>query len=129
MKIHDDAFMALIRTAPDLTNSTFEGLVTGKPPRYVSVFPRETRAINRFTGPHGVIDNEYVVHAVGNNPAQAKRAREAMIDAVLDVTPNVTGWNSRRVRFITSQPLATDNDPAPSLWYTVDVLAYESERL
>lgn len=129
MRVHDDAFLAAIRGDAGLASTTFEGPVTDRPARYVSVFPRESRTIGRFTGPHGVLDNEYIVHSVGTTPEQAKWAREHMLAKTLDVTLTVAGWNNRRIRFVTSQPLAKDDDVNPPLYYTVDVLAFESEHL
>lgn len=129
MRVHDDAFLAAIQTDPGLATTTFEGTVTNRPARYVSVFPRESRSVGRFTGAHGILDNEYIVHSVGSTPEQAKWAREHMLAKTLDVTLSITGWNNRRVRFVTSQPLAKDDDVTPAIWFMVDVLAFESERL
>src|SRR4051812_40581511 len=123
MRVHDDAFLALIRSDAGLATTTFEGSVTNRPARYVSVFPRESRLVERFSGPHAVTDNEYIVHSVGPPPEQAKWAREHMLAKTLDVTPAVAGWRCRRIRFVTSQPLGTDFDTTPPLYFTVDVLA------
>jgi hypothetical protein len=129
MRVHDAAFIAAIKTDPELTAATFEGTVTGGPSRYVSVFPRESRTPGRFTGPHSKLTNEYVVHSVGGTPDQAKWAREHMLEKVLDVTLAISGWKNQRIHFVTSQPIAIDKDPSPPLWYCVDVLSYDSERL
>lgn len=129
MRVHDAAFIAAIKTDEGLATTTFEGTVTNRPARYVSVFPRESRAVGRFTGPHSTLTNEYIVHAVGATPDQAKWAREHMLEKVLDVTLAIDGWRNGRVRFVTSQPIAIDKDVTPALWYTVDVLAFDSERL
>ena len=129
MKVHDDAFMALPRGDAQLANAVFEGTVLNPPTRYASVFPREIRDAGRLSGPSSLLDNEYIVHSVGTSPEQAKWVRERFLARTVDVTPAVAGWNSRRVRHVTSQPLAIDRDVSPPLWYTVDVLAFESERL
>jgi hypothetical protein len=129
MRVHDAAFMSAIKTDEGLATTTFEGTVTDRPARYVSVFPRESRAVGRFTGPHSTLTNEYIVHSVGQTPEQAKWAREHMLEKVLDVTLVIDGWRNGRVRFVTSQPIAIDKDPSPPLFYTVDVLAFDSERL
>lgn len=129
MRVHDDAFLALIRSDAGLASTTFEGTVTSGPARYVSVFPRETRQVERFSGPQAVVTNEYIVHSVGTTPEQAKWAREHMLAKTLDATPVVTGWRCRRIQFITSQPLGVDRDGDPSrpLFYMVDVLAFDAE--
>lgn len=129
MRVHDNAFLALIRADLQLSNAVFEGTVKSPPPRYVSVFARESRAVGRFMGPHSTLRNEYVVHSVATTPDQAKWVRERMMDRVLDATPDIAGWNCRRVQFVTSRPIAVDDDITPQLFYTVDVLAFEAERL
>lgn len=128
MRVHDNAFLALMKADTQLTSAVFEGVVTNPPARYVSVFPREVRSVGRFSGPHQTVDNEYVVHSVATSPEQAKWTRERVLERVLDVTPTVAGWNSRRIRFVTSQPLQKDDDVSPPLWYMVDVYAFEAER-
>jgi hypothetical protein len=127
VRVHDDAFLALIRSDAGLASTTFEGTVTNRPARYVSVFSRETRDVNRYTGPHSWLENEYTVHSVGSSPEQAKWAREHMLAKTLDATPTVAGWSCGRVRFVTSQPLAVDRDVTPPIWYCVDVLAFSSQ--
>lgn len=127
MRVHDAAFIAAI--ASDVELKVFEGTVTDRPTKYVSVFSRESRAVGRFTGPHSVLTNEFVVHSVGQTPEQAKWVRERMLEKVLDKTFVIEGWRNGRVQYVTSQPLGIDKDPSPPLFYTVDVLAFDSERL
>lgn len=129
MRVHDNAFLALIRADTQLASAVYEGVVLSPPARYVSVFAREVRSVGRFSGPHSVTNNEYTVHSVATTPEQAKWTRERVLERVLDVTPVVAGWNCRRVMFVTSQPLARDDDANPPLWYTVDVYSFEAERL
>jgi len=129
VRVHDDAFLALIRSDTQLASAVYEGVVDSPPARYVTVFAREYREPSRFTGPHSLLGNEYTVHSVATTPEQAKWARERMLARVLDVVPVVAGWNCRRVRFVTSQPLARDDDVTPPLFYCVDVFAFESEHL
>jgi hypothetical protein len=125
--VHDEAFVAAVDAVSGLV--TFEGQVIGRPDRYTLIHPRETRAVSRFTGPHSMLTNEYVVKSVGSTPQKSKQARELMLEAVLDKVLVTSGWRNGRVYFITSQPLALDSDVDPGLWYTTDVLAFESERL
>lgn len=127
MRVLDNAFLAMIRSDPELASVVFEGTVTARPARYVSVFSRETRDVNRYTGPHSRIDSEFTVHSVGNSPDQAKRIREQMIARTLDLTPEVTGWRCGRVQFVTSRPIEVDRDVPPPLWYTVDVLTFTAQ--
>lgn len=127
MIVHDEAFVAAVDAAPGLI--TFEGQVTGRPDRYTLIHARETRTVGRFTGPHSTLTNEYIVKSVGSTPDKAKQARELMLEAVLDKVLVTDGWKNKRVRFITSQPLTDDKDVTPILFYTVDVLAFDSERL
>jgi hypothetical protein len=127
VRVHDNAFLALIKADTGLASTTFEGTVEDRPARYVSVFSRETRSPNRYTGPHSWVENEYTVHSVGATPEQAKWAREHMLAKTLDVAPSVTGWRCGQIRFITSQPLAIDRDVNPALWYCVDVLAFTAQ--
>lgn len=127
MRVLDDAFLGLMRADPALASVVFEGTVTTRPARYVSVFTRETREINRYTGPHSRVDSEFTVHSVGNSPDQAKRIREQMIARTLDATPEVAGWRCGRVQFVTSRPMEIDRDTSPALWYTVDVLTFTAQ--
>lgn len=127
MRVHDNAFLGLIKADTQLTSAVYEGTVTNPPARYVSVFTRESREVNRYTGPHSLVTNEYIVHTVATTPEQAKWTRERVLTAVLDVTPVVTGWRCHRINFVTSQPLATDRDVSPPLYYCVDVYSFAAQ--
>lgn len=127
MRVHDNAFYALMRADGILADSTYEGIVANRPNRYASVFPREIREQRRYSGGQDAVTNEYIVHSVGTTPEQAKLVREHVVSAVLNKTPNAAGWRSRWVTFVTSQPLAMDDDAGTPLWYCVDVFQYDSE--
>ena len=129
MRVHDNAFLALIRADPVLAPVVFEGTVKNRPDLYVSVFARESRSSNRYTGPHSYLDSEYVVHSVALSPEGAKSARERMLSRTLDVVPQIAGWSCRPVRFVTSQPLQMDRDTSPPLFYMVDVLAFGAQAV
>lgn len=129
MRVHDAAFIAMLKADSVLADSTFEGVVTARPSRYVTVYTRDTRTVSRFQGPQAEVECEYIVHSIGTTTEQAKLVRERVFAQVLDKTPAVTGWNSRRVRHITSQPMGLDKDPSPPMFYAVDVFAFSSEPL
>lgn len=99
----------------------FEGVVTSRPNRYVTLFTNSgVREAERFTGAQLTSTQSFTVHSVGTTPDQAQFVAEKVFAQWLDWTPTVAGRVCRRVRHSSSQPVQLDADVSPPLYYCVD---------
>jgi len=101
-----------------LNGSTFQGVVTNRPSRYVTFFlSGGQRTKGRFTGPSSVADYTMTTHSVGTTPEQAQLVEERVQSKLVDWTPVVAGFSCRRLQHDGSQPIEIDTDVSPPLYY------------
>lgn len=121
------AVLARLRQDSVLASSTFEGVVTNRPNRYVAVFSDSGfRTAERFTGLQGTSSQSFTVHSVGTTPDQAQAIADRVFAQLLDWTPAVEGRVCRRMRHEASEPVQIDRDVTPPMFYGVDVFEVTS---
>lgn len=121
------AVLARLRQDSVLASSTFEGVVTNRPNRYVAVFSNSgNRTAERFTGSQGTSAQSFTIHSVGTTPDQAQAVADRVFAQLLDWTPTVEGRVCRRMRHEASEPVQIDRDVTPPMFYGVDVFEVTS---
>jgi hypothetical protein len=92
IRAHKTAVLDRLKADPFLASITFEGIVTGGPSHYVSVFVNSGfREAERLTGPQATSTFTFTIHSVGSTPDQAQLVAEHVFAQLLDYTPTVTG--------------------------------------
>jgi hypothetical protein len=128
IRAHKTAVLDRLKADPFLASITFEGIVTGGPSHYVSVFVNSGfREAERLTGPQATSTFTFTIHSVGSTPDQAQLVAEHVFAQLLDYTPTVTGRRARRIRHAVSQPVQEDRDVTPWIYYCVDQFDLTSE--
>jgi len=116
-----NALLARLRADPVLKDCTYEGVVTTRPARYVTVYSDSgLREAERFTGGQWTSTQSFTVHSVGSTPDQAQFVAEKVFAQLLDHVLVVPERQCRRIRHGSSQPVQLDSAVSPPLWYTVD---------
>lgn len=115
------ALMDRLKEDTVLAPVVFEGVVTNRPNRYVTIFTDSGyRESERFTGGQWTSTQGFTVHSVGTTPDQAQYVAERVFAQLLDHVLVVPGRTCRRIRHASSQPVQQDTDISPPLYYTVD---------
>jgi hypothetical protein len=121
VEAHAAAFLAQIKGDAQLAPVTFEGNVTNRPARDVSVFaPSPADSSHRFTGPQTRQEYTYVTHSVGTSPAQARWVNDRLRARLLGVRLVVAGRTCWPIKHPTGLPMDNDTDLNPSLYFLVD---------
>lgn len=121
IRAHVDAVLARLRSDSILSDSTFDGQVSGSPARYCVVYASGgARVSERLTGRSVFAEFTFTIHSVGSTPEQARLVEERVIAQLLDWTPTIAGRNCRRTVHAISRPVAMDKDVSPPLFYAVD---------
>jgi len=121
MRAVKNAVLARLREDSALKDRVFEGVVTNRPTRYVTVFSDSgQRSQERFTGGQWASTQTFVIHSVSESPDKAQIEADRVFAKLLDWTPTVEGRRCRRVRHASSQPVQYDTDVSPPLYYCVD---------
>lgn len=124
------AITARLTSDSILAGSTFQGVVTDRPTRYVTYFLNGgPRVSNRLTGPSNEIDYTIITHSVGTTAEQAQLVEEHVQAQLIDWTPTVSGQICRRVRMTDSQFIQLDTDVTPPLYYIASTYGLTAESI
>ena len=111
---HVTAFLARLRSDPQLAQVVFEGDAEGDPDRYVNVFydtgfftPRS------LIGEHQDVDITFTVHAVGDEQWQATWVDGRVLALLNDHILTVPGRRCWRLAPAGSQPVGKDTTVTP----------------
>lgn len=128
IRAHANAVLARLREDSVLSGVTFQGVVTDRPDRYVTMFMDSGDwTQQRLTGPQGTATFGMTFHSVGTTAEQAQFVAEHVFDKLLGYTPNVPARACWRIRHVSSQPVQLDQDVNPPLYYCVDVFNLTSD--
>lgn len=125
---HTNAVLSLLRADATLAGIVFQGVVTNRPARYVTVYTNNgPREVSRLTGPQSAVTFTYIVHSVGQTPEQAQWVAEKVYLQLVDAVPNVPGRVVSPIRSVSSLSVQIDRDIDPPLWYCVDEFDLHTE--
>lgn len=133
---HDDAVIARIRQDAKLAECVFDGELPKKnpdgtvfdvPQRYVLVHSnRGVARASRLAGLAIERRKTYWVHSVGLSKRQAESVAERVLAKLVNWTPQVAGWDSRRMQHESSQPVQKDESGKPPVYFGVDTFDLET---
>lgn len=117
---HVSAFLARLRSDPQLSDVVFEGEVTGDPQRYVNVYP-DTGFFTRrsMLGEHQDADVTFTIHSVGTTRAQAMWVDGRVLALLNDHILTVPGRRCWRLQPAGTQPVAKDSTAVPEKFLAV----------
>ena len=119
IRAHVDAVLARLREDTDL--DVYEGAVPTGSECYVTVWTNSgLRTADRLAGPSSVGTFTFTVHSVGSEPAQAQAVAEHVFTQLLDWTPDIPGYQPRRVRHTATVPVTRDIDGRPPVYFCTD---------
>jgi len=111
-----------------LADCTFQGVVSDRPDRYVTLFMDSGDWVQeRLTGPQSTATFSLTFHSVGSTAEQAQYVAEKVFLQLLGFTPNVPSRECRRIRHVNSQPIQLDRDVSPPIYYCVDQFELTSD--
>jgi hypothetical protein len=130
IQAHKDAILTQLRAHPELATVVYEGVVADRPKRYCTVWTDSgQRSSDRLTGSSVTATFTYVIHSVGIDPHQAQWVADRVFTQLLDWTPDIPGFRSRRIRHTATVPVQRDPDGLPPVYFCVDEFTLTTQAL
>lgn len=130
IRAYSDALKARLQEAVLLTEVTFSGVVTDRPPFYCTYFlDSGLRKQGRFAGRHDFATFSLITHSVGVTVEQAQLVDENVIAQLNGFIPEVDGRKTHPIHHQVARKPIWDRDVTPPLWLIANEFAFDSDPI